>query len=256
MADIGTWTVYPTKNVDSKPSEYRINYSVNLNELKAIFFGGLNENLQPINTLETYDLTTYNWEKIIPKGPSPQPRHAHTSQVVDNKLIVIGGTNKSDLFIKDQCFYDVWIFDFVDKLWQNYSLQGQVPLYLAYTYSALLSASNYLLLFWSDPKKPEMQTSVFDLNKVALAELPVATMKPKIKFSSGFFYNSELQQCLFFGGFDYEKPDPQCISNEIESLQLFEAINNTTLKDLELYNSESSSSKQLSAQDAHGSPRQ
>ena len=63
-----------------------------------LFFGGLNEQMQPINSLDTFDVTTYRWEKLKTKGKQPEPRHSHCAYVNKDKYYILGGTKSIDLF--------------------------------------------------------------------------------------------------------------------------------------------------------------
>lgn len=67
-------------------------------------FGGLNECMQPLNVLDSFDVSTYKWEKIACKGKIPAPRHSHSAVVVKDRLILIGGTKSVDLFDKESSF--------------------------------------------------------------------------------------------------------------------------------------------------------
>lgn len=79
IGDFNMKKLFPIKNIDSNPSDYRINYTVNQYNYKIIFFGGLNELVQPINSIDTFDITTYRWEKLKTKGKIPSPRHSHSA---------------------------------------------------------------------------------------------------------------------------------------------------------------------------------
>ena len=43
MGHMNMKKIFPIKNIDSYPSDYRINYTVNYYNYKIYFFGGLNE---------------------------------------------------------------------------------------------------------------------------------------------------------------------------------------------------------------------
>lgn len=45
IIDIGCKMIFPIKNVDTKPLEFRINPSVELYNYKLLFFGGLNDQM-------------------------------------------------------------------------------------------------------------------------------------------------------------------------------------------------------------------
>ena len=82
IVDLKSRRLLPIKNIDSKPNDFRINYSANLYGFKILIFGGLNENLQPLNVLDSFDVSTYRWEKLNTKGKIPTPRHSHSAIVV------------------------------------------------------------------------------------------------------------------------------------------------------------------------------
>ncbi len=54
-----------------------------------------------LNSLDCFDISTFRWEEIKTKGRVPQPRHAHISCIVNDKLIIMGGTNSIDLYDKE-----------------------------------------------------------------------------------------------------------------------------------------------------------
>jgi hypothetical protein len=68
IADLNIKRLLPIRNIDSRPSGFRINYTCNLYGFRILLFGGLNENLKAQNILETFDISTYRWEKIVTKG--------------------------------------------------------------------------------------------------------------------------------------------------------------------------------------------
>ncbi len=43
FCDFNLKKFYPIRNIDSTPSDFRVNYSVALHAYKILFFGGLNE---------------------------------------------------------------------------------------------------------------------------------------------------------------------------------------------------------------------
>lgn len=122
-ADFDLKKLFPIKNVDTKPGSFRINYSATLAGFKIYLLGGLNENNQPTNALEAFDITTYRWEKLITTGKVPTPRHSHVAEVVRDSLYVIGGTKSNDIFDRECYLSEVFILDLNSLVWTQIALE-------------------------------------------------------------------------------------------------------------------------------------
>lgn len=117
LGDIQNKQLYSILNIDTKPAHFRINYTIQYYNLKIYIFGGLTSSMEPCNTLETFDMTTYRWERIVSKGKAPEPRHSSSSIIHGDKLYIFGGTVHSDLFNKENTLNDIHIFDMTSSSW-------------------------------------------------------------------------------------------------------------------------------------------
>jgi hypothetical protein len=109
--------VFPVNSDETRPTCFRINYSAILLEFKIFIFGGLDTNLKCLNILDSFDVTTYKWEKVLTKGKIPPGRHSHSAVEVNNKMYIIGGNTSSDLFLKDDLLDDIYYLDLNNMHW-------------------------------------------------------------------------------------------------------------------------------------------
>ncbi|CAE7146201.1 unnamed protein product [Rhizoctonia solani] len=85
---------------------------------RLIIFGGGNGNIA-LNDVWAMDVTVpfdkLRWEQIKPQGsgPLPSPRGYHTSNLVGNVMVIIGGSDGRD------CYDDIWVMDLDTALWKE-----------------------------------------------------------------------------------------------------------------------------------------
>lgn len=102
---------------------------------EMIVFGGLQslENA-PYNYLASNDVFAFNisghtWRKVNTDGPKPPPRYGHSQLVIDDHLIVLGGSSGPKKFLSD-----FWILDMRTEPWTwhpievNYSQSSEPPI--------------------------------------------------------------------------------------------------------------------------------
>ncbi|XP_053205789.1 F-box only protein 42-like isoform X2 [Panonychus citri] len=103
--------------------------------IEMIVFGGLQslENA-PYNYLASNDVFAFNisghtWRKVNTDGPKPPPRYGHSQLVIDDHLIVLGGSSGPKKFLSD-----FWILDMRTEPWTwhpievNYSQSSEPPI--------------------------------------------------------------------------------------------------------------------------------
>lgn len=103
----------------STPPSPRSGHSLNAIGTKLYLFGGQwFESLHQrhlFNDLYCFDTETSSWQEILPTSPEayvPAPRQRHAAQVIDNKLIVFGGSGLTSELS------DTAIYDPVTNTWQ------------------------------------------------------------------------------------------------------------------------------------------
>ena len=64
-----------------------------------------------MDELYVYDPKEHVWTLISPQGKKPAPRYLHTAVVVEDAMLVFGGTKKTD--------GDVWSFSFKKTTWSR-----------------------------------------------------------------------------------------------------------------------------------------
>ncbi|EGR34231.1 kelch repeat protein [Ichthyophthirius multifiliis] len=235
-ADFDLKKLFPIKNIDTKPSSFRINYSAVIYMFKIYIFGGLNDNNQPTNMFDSFDISTYKWEKVSTSGKLPLPRHSHCCEIIENKMILFGGTKSNDIFDRE-CFYsDINVLDLKTQEWIQLNVNGQIPKYMAYGYSFKIE-DNLILFLWNDRANDshEMECSVLDLNGLKWSYLDLLSKKPELRYSAASCYNEGLKQVIFYGGFSFTQNEINCVVNDLDQLLLFKDENAEVFSQLELY---------------------
>jgi len=84
-------------DLETKPEFERTNYSLVGNDnYKLYIFGGVNPEGDALNTVETFDVAQYQWQKVETRGTAPSPRQGHSAVIVSNNMFVFGGTSDTD----------------------------------------------------------------------------------------------------------------------------------------------------------------
>lgn len=92
---------------------------------RLFIFGGGNGTVA-LNDVWAMDVTVpfnkLRWEEIKPRegmGPIPRPRGYHTSNLVGNVMVIIGGSDGRD------CYSDIWVMDLDTGLWKEVKTDEQ-----------------------------------------------------------------------------------------------------------------------------------
>ncbi|CAG8535105.1 1337_t:CDS:2, partial [Diversispora eburnea] len=102
--DTLTWTKPQTSG--DTPTPRRAHTTEHYNNCIYIFGGGDGVcALNDVYMLDISDLSNLIWKKLEPSGGPPISRGYHTSNLVDNKLVVFGGSDGHE------CFDDVYVLD-------------------------------------------------------------------------------------------------------------------------------------------------
>ncbi|KAF9463377.1 hypothetical protein BDZ94DRAFT_1218326 [Collybia nuda] len=98
-------------------------HSVNLIDTTAWVFGGCEDNYSPKDMKDIYcfDIETMQWSQRDTKGDIPPACRAHTTTLVDRKLIVFGGGQGA-------IYYDtVYILDISTRTWTRPKIKAPYP---------------------------------------------------------------------------------------------------------------------------------
>ncbi|KAH7345779.1 galactose oxidase [Rhizoctonia solani] len=93
---------------------------------RLVIFGGGNGTVA-LNDVWAMDITVpfdkLRWEQIKPQGsgPLPRPRGYHTSNLVGNVMVIVGGSDGRD------CYEDIWVMDLDSGLWKEVLTDEKYP---------------------------------------------------------------------------------------------------------------------------------
>ena len=123
--------VLPISNFQHPPSTFRIKHSIAFDAEgpKAYLFGGLDLNMNLLNSLEVFDFLTYNFQLVQTKGKSPAGRHSHCSQIYNNILYILGGIKNRDIFDSNSMIYEeeLFLLDLNSLSWTPVRMLGTIP---------------------------------------------------------------------------------------------------------------------------------
>jgi len=213
------------KNDDTRPQTFRVNHtvSVNPNDLKLYFFGGLNYEMECLNSIEVYNLETYQWEKIETKGAPPEPRHSHNSFLIGPNLYILGGTKAKDFYSKGGNFEDFHMLNLGTMTWSPLRLYGESPKSLNYNYTFQITRK-YIIFASCEKNHDYWETKLtrFDLNLYEWKDMEVVSGAPEFRLGAGYCFDEENMTCLLFGGLDPSKEGSKSLTNEMNKIKLAE----------------------------------
>jgi N-acetylneuraminic acid mutarotase len=121
-------------------------HTANFIRNKMYVFGGVTrkqKNLNDVWMLKTSQTGPFEWKKIIPKGPDPEPRHGHSAVVSQNNIIYYGGRgNGSKKF-----YADFFVFDSIAEQWVYPKLDGVMPTPRYFHASVVLDKGSEVVIF-------------------------------------------------------------------------------------------------------------
>jgi len=213
------------KNDDTRPSSFRINYTVNLYDFRLIFFGGMDFSLTPLNHIEAFNLLTYKWEKIETKGKSPEPRHSHNSFIVGHNLYILGGTSAKDIFSKHGCFDDFFMLNLNSLTWTPIKMYGTPPKNLTSNYSFQLSEKYIIFLACEAEEEEDNMTQVyrFDSTHFEWENIQSMSSQPEFRFGAGSCLDDVNMVAYIFGGIYFSRIESQSLTNEMDRIKFCES---------------------------------
>jgi hypothetical protein len=111
----------------------------------------MDEQLNALNHLEVYDISTYQFTLKQTRGCAPLPRHSHLAHATSTHLIVMGGSACSSPFEREQCpLTDAHLLDLQTWTWSSIGVGGVPPSTLAF--GTLIKLSNDRLLYLCEDK--------------------------------------------------------------------------------------------------------
>ncbi|ORZ09519.1 hypothetical protein BCR42DRAFT_306234, partial [Absidia repens] len=117
-----TWIRHIPSPDSDKPPTPRYFHSASVYKRSLIIFGdddgGANQNgtgLCVVDDISILDLDTMTWRRPIiqPSLFSPRPRYAHLAEIVDDKLVVIGGQDMNNSYLPEMNLLDLKIWEWV-----------------------------------------------------------------------------------------------------------------------------------------------
>lgn len=217
--DIITKKLYPIKNDETRPNTFRINYSLNIADHKLYFFGGMNYELEPLNSLETYNLLTYKWESIQTKGKSPDPRHSHYSFLIGQNYYVMGGSKSKDFFSNQSSFDDFFMLNLTTLTWAPIRMFGNTPQYFNFAYYFQLS-EKYIIFLHYNSDNEKLDISRFDITHFEWEKIYVLSGHLDSRIGGGFCYDENSTTGYIFGGSFLNRSESNCLSNDLERLKV------------------------------------
>jgi hypothetical protein len=111
---------------NGSPPSARYGHSFTQNpQTKYIYlFGGYLAKSETSSELFRFDPLFKEWDKLVPEKQSPIPtsRYHHAATVIQDRLIIFGGSSASNTL-----FQDLWAFDFATKQWTEIVGSGVLP---------------------------------------------------------------------------------------------------------------------------------
>lgn len=105
-------------------------YGVSLTQINSeeiLFFGGIDRNLNPVNTLEILNLKTFSVFNLKPSKLKtfPESRGFHNMQKMGPILLMLGGSNSLE-----NTFGDIWKFSLDNLSWTKVELSEDLEIFL------------------------------------------------------------------------------------------------------------------------------
>lgn len=86
-----TWQHVKLSQTAQKPCP-RSGHSATMHKNLMYVFGGKSDNSTKLNDFWVFSLSSMNWQQILPIDDIvPEPRSGHTSQLIDNSIVIFGG---------------------------------------------------------------------------------------------------------------------------------------------------------------------
>ncbi|KAJ3392144.1 hypothetical protein HDU92_008621 [Lobulomyces angularis] len=131
------------------------------------------------------------WIKIKTMGKSPRPRGYHTSNLVDDKLVVLGGSDGHE------CFSDIHVLDLKTFTWTQSIPNRQIP---RLSHSSTIVGSYLFVLCGHDGNNYSNQVLLLNLKNFTWETKKILGNFPKQRgYHSAILFDSRI---FLFGGYD------------------------------------------------------
>ncbi|MCX5970928.1 MAG: hypothetical protein NTV14_05420 [Coprothermobacterota bacterium] len=214
LSPSGVWAQIPAQN----PPLARMSAAIatNLETGELLLFGGHDKH-HVFGDTWLFEPSTQAWTELnLPTGPTPRIWHKMVWDDQEKKVLLFGGSNPE---AANSGMSDLWSFDFSLRQWTRLHPIGEHPSTRAAFAMAWDSTRGKLVLFGGqhpDEKKEEWtlcnDTWSYDPATNRWEQL-ATTAAPPTEIGMAMVYDSSLDQCLIFGGFN---PSPQA-SGELQS---------------------------------------
>lgn len=226
IGDLSYKKLFPITNGNEGPSLFRFNYSATLYGFSILLFGGINENLECQNVMDSFDIITYTWKNFKTKGKPPPPRHSHSSFVHEDNFFVLGGTNSSDFFEKEMLFEDFYVLNMSSLSWTPIKTSGNIPKSIAFNYVIDYTPRSVIIL-WCDRQESDQEfinCSLLDVVNYEWSDPLRYTESPPFRNGAAVTFDTSSKILYFCGGFSFTNPEETCFSKEIDRLLINEDI--------------------------------
>lgn len=92
---------------------------------EVTIFGGWSH--RPMNDLWTFNFVDMEWKLLSTSGIQPRPRYRHTSEIIGNKLFVLGGSENGDDIADSSRNLGIHELNFSTMQWTHPTLKGANP---------------------------------------------------------------------------------------------------------------------------------
>eukprot|EP01017_Pseudomicrothorax_dubius_P039877 TRINITY_DN6174_c0_g1_i1.p1 TRINITY_DN6174_c0_g1~~TRINITY_DN6174_c0_g1_i1.p1 ORF type:complete len:427 (-),score=67.11 TRINITY_DN6174_c0_g1_i1:11-1291(-) len=219
-------TLYGIANYDTSPTKARFLYSGVIPEkdtFRLFLFGGLDlYTMEPLDTLEAFDVSTFRWETISTKGRGPTARHSAAMVCNGQQIFIFGGSQSVDLFSPkgDDIPDDIFILDYISLSWTIVRPCGAAPRSLAHYYIGVDESSSKALFIWGDVhhEEPEARVATLDLHSYVWKEVEPATPSPDFRVGASFAFIPETGTIYLYGGFNIRQAETEAFEGELDRL--------------------------------------
>ncbi|KAI9206513.1 uncharacterized protein BJ171DRAFT_422235 [Polychytrium aggregatum] len=215
--DTLTWSIPETTGV--APGPRRAHSSWIYDKALWIYAGG--DGVQALGDMFKLDLATLAWTKVTGvMGSVPPPRGYHTSTIVNNTVIMYGGSDGHE------CFSDIYIFHLEELRWNR--IQYERPAYSRLSHTATLVGSFLFIIGGHDGTS--YSSEVLMLNLITMEweqRLVVGLESPGERGYHSACYNDS--RVFVFGGYNGQE-----VFNDMFILDLSSVAYLTQTSDFEI----------------------
>lgn len=226
----GKRSIYKILSSEHKPQHFRSSFSVALEkhgiEYSIYVFGGLSDRLVPLNTLEAFQVNTYQWEQIKTKGTPPSPRHSAQSFIFKRKLFLVGGKRECEFQLlpsnSSHICKDIWSLNLDSLSWSRVGTSSLPEEAIGCCFYGVRYDESQLLILSLAGSSCEMSNEsklfLLDLEKESGKELPVQSDNWEFRIGASVVYLPTVRKVVAYGGLRLGNEGGSPITNQVEKL--------------------------------------